>query len=305
MKVVNVKDLAQVTIGISVAIGYFDGMHLGHQQVITCGVVNGKVHGLKSVVITFDKSPKMVLGHSKEEGAITPTSEKVRLLASMGVDYVLILPFDEALLAMSPEEFIEKYLIRLNAQYVSVGFDFRFGHLGAGDVNLLKQQQEFTLAVTSKAAVKGVKVSTTDIKEKLKAGDLEGAAFLLGRPFTVSGRVISGKKLGRTIGFPTANLQLDSGYLMPLRGVYHTVAVIEGRRYLSMTNVGTNPTVEKGEVLHIETHIFDFDYDVYEKEMRLEFVSKIRNEMKFPNLDALVKQLEQDKKFVKNLQIEA
>ena len=293
MEVVNVEKLMKNKEKLAVAIGFFDGIHLGHQKVITHATRFAKENRTKSMVITFDRSPKVALGFAKNDGYLTPMNEKLRILEEMGVDYALI--FDATLLNMSADEFINEYLLKIGVCYVSVGFDFRFGRSGDGDTELLRRHGGFKVNVSAPVLMAGTKVSTTAIKQYLIKGDLDLVNKMLGRPFSVSGKVIYGRQLGETIGFPTANIKLAENYLLRLRGVYATASYIDGVRYVSMTNVGYNPTVNLANDLSIETHILNFDGDIYGETLRIDFIEKIRDEIKFDGIDALIAQLEKDR----------
>ena len=301
MEVMNVEKLRGLKEKFAVAIGFFDGVHLGHQRVINHVIRYAKENQVKSVVITFDKSPKVVLGNAPGDGCLTPTDEKLRILEEMGIDYALILKFDATFLNLSADEFISEYLLKIRTCYVSVGFDFRFGQGGAGDTKLLQCRNEFKVEVSEAVQMAGVKVSTTQIKKYLKMDDLDLANQMFGRSFSVSGKVGYGRQLGRTIGFPTANLKISEDYLFPLRGVYVTVSHIGDDSFMSMTNIGFNPTTNFQESVSIETYIFDFDADIYDTQLRIEFLSKIRDEVKFDGLDELIDQLEKDKRIVESM----
>jgi len=303
MEVINVEKLRGHKEKFAVAIGFFDGVHLGHQKVINHVTRYAKENHVKSIVITFDKSPKAVLGNAPNDGCLTPINEKLRILEEMDVDYALILKFDATFLNLSADEFINEYLLKIRACYVSVGFDFRFGQGGAGDTEFLLARDEFKVEVTEAVKMAGIKVSTTQIKKYLKMGDLDSANGMFGRAFSVSGKVGHGRQLGRTIGFPTANLKLTEDCLFPLCGVYATVSHVDGTSFMSMTNIGFNPTANFQESVSIETYIFDFDANIYDKQLRIEFLSKIRDEVKFDDLDELIAQLEKDKSTVESLLI--
>jgi riboflavin kinase/FMN adenylyltransferase len=303
MEVVNIKKLRNLEEKFAMAIGFFDGIHLGHQKVINNAVDYANENHVKSIVITFDRSPKVALGYAMDEGYLTPTDEKLRLLEEMGVDYTLVLKFNDSLLSLSADAFINEYLLEIGTCYVSVGFDFRFGQGGTGDTERLQRCGAFKVDVSEPVLMAGAKVSTRSIKKYLKMGDLDIVTQMLGRHFSVSGEVVYGQQLGRTIGFPTVNLKLDGDYLFSLRGVYATVSYIDGIRHVSMTNVGYNPTMNLVDDISIETHIFNFDQEIYGKKIRVEFIGKIRDEITFNGIDKLIAQLEKDKLAVKSMSI--
>jgi len=295
MEIVDIEKLKNSNEKLATAIGVFDGVHLGHQLVINNAIRYAKTNNAKSMVITFDINPKIALGNALEDGYLTPTDEKLRILKEMGIDYALVLKFDSSLSNLSADEFITEYLLKIGVCYVSVGFDFRFGQGGAGNVELLLSHDEFKVDVSDAVLMDEVKVSSTRIKKCLKMGDLDSANLMLGRCFSVSGKIVSGQQVGAKIGFPTANLKLSDDYLFPLRGVYHTISHVDNSRFKSMTNIGFNPTANLRESISTETHIFDFEENIYGKQLRVEFLHKIRDEIKFNNVDELIAQLERDK----------
>ena len=296
MKVLTICELRKQQEPLAVAIGFFDGVHLGHQQVIGNAVKYAKANDFKSVVMTFDRSPKA------ETGYLTPLDVKLQLFSELGVDYVLVLEFNDVLKQLPADDFIEAYLVALGVTFISVGFDFKFGHLGIGDTHLLQSRDAFQVAICEPKLMDGEKVSTTSIKESLAMGDLVAVRNMLGRDFSVNGTVVYGRQLGRTIGFPTANLQLDEQQFLGLRGVFATNVHFNGEVYRGMTNIGFNPTANLQEQLTVETHIFEFEADVYDRRLQLVFLEKIRDEVKFDGLDALVVQLEKDKIIAQNVQ---
>ena len=299
MKLINTNS------GMAVAIGFFDGVHSGHQAVILNAVSYARENGVKCVVITFDRSPKIALGQNiSNDGFLTPDNERKRLFYTLGVDRVMVLPFDKMLQLMSASDFVHKYLISEKVRYVSVGFDFRFGHGGLGDVDYLREfVKDFEIDVTPQIVISGEKISSTRIRDFLKCGKLEQANMMLGRCFSISGEVVYGRQLGRTIQFPTANLRPDGDYFALYPGVYATITHVHGRAYASMTNVGNNPTFNFTHDISIETHILDFDVDIYDEKIRVEFVQMIRNEQKFDDIQELILQLKADADYVRTLDI--
>ena len=295
MKVLDVKDLSELEEKFAIAIGFFDGVHLGHQLVINNAISYAKENHVKSLVITFDRSPKIVFGTVENEGYLTPIDEKLRILKEMGVDYTLVLKFDATFFNLTADAFINEYLLKIGICYLSVGFDFQFGQGGTGNTDLLLRHGGFKVKVAKPLMMDGDKVSTTRIKNCLKIGALDLVNQMLGRHFSVNGKVVYGRQLGSTIGFPTANIKLNEGYLLSLRGVYATVSYLDDASFMSMTNIGFNPTLNLQESVSIETHIFDFDANIYGKHLRIEFLEKIRDEVRFNNLDELIIQLEKDK----------
>lgn len=303
MEIVNIESLKNLKEKFAIAIGFFDGVHLGHQFVINKAISYAKENNAKSMAFTFDRSPKVALGNALNDGYLTPIDEKLRILNKMGVDYAIVLKFDSSLSSLNADEFIDEYLLKIGVCYVSIGFDFRFGQGGAGNTELLRCHNDFIVDVSEPVLMAGSKVSSTRIKKSLKMGDLNIANHMLGRNFSVSGEVVRGRQIGETIGFPTANLMLDEDYFLPLRGVYGTVSHVDGARFASMTNIGFNPTANLQASISIETYIFDFNADIYGKQLRIEFLNKIRDEIKFNNLDELIAQLKRDRNAVESMSI--
>lgn len=296
VEIKTVSELSELNKQFAAAIGFFDGVHLAHQQVIRTAVEKASEKAFKSLVVTFDRSPKA------DSQFLTPLTIKLQLFAELGVDYVLVLTFDEILKQLTAQDFITNYLVRLGVGFVSVGFDFKFGHLGVGNIALLQNQSTLAVAVCEPKLMDDKKVSTTRIKKSLQFGDIGAANAMLGRNFSVQGKVVYGQQLGRTIGFPTANVQLDEQQFLGLTGVYATRVTVNGQIYSAMTNIGYNPTANQQNELSVETNIFDFAADIYGERVQIEFLQKIRNEMKFAGIDELVSQLKQDQKIAENTQ---
>lgn len=283
--------------GIVLAIGEFDGLHLGHREVISRAVgIAGRL-GLQAAVMTFDPHPREVLGQEKYAHHLTPLPQKLELLADSGIDLAYVVRFDAAFAAISPRQFVEDILIRLNVRAVVVGFDFRFGHKGAGDADQMRRLGEgrFEVEIVQPFHLNGMKVSSTTVRACLEAGELGHAEQLLGRRYALTGTVVHGDARGRQIGFPTANIALDAAYFMPCNGVFAASLEWEGKRRFGVVNIGTRPTFE-GEAGHrsIEMHLFDFSDSIYDRSVRLELISFIRSERKFASVDELVAQIKQD-----------
>ncbi|WP_141500735.1 bifunctional riboflavin kinase/FAD synthetase [Paenibacillus luteus] len=283
---------------LSIAIGHFDGVHRGHQNVIRQAVAQAKEAEMLSAVLTFDPHPKEVLGQGDQYyRCLTPLEVKTALFAELGVDLVFIMRFDQEFASVSPERFVDEVLRILRAKQVVVGFDFNFGHRGSGNAEALQRlgQPDIAVHVIEPLYEDGKKVSSTYIREALEVGDLELAERLLGRPYEVKGIVIHGDKRGRTIGFPTANLQFNAPYIAPRIGVYAMIAWIGDKAYPGVLNYGLKPTFNKDDLLPVmEAHLFDFHGDIYGEQMRLQLISFIRAEKKFNSIDELVQQIQTD-----------
>ena len=276
------------------ALGFFDGVHEAHTSILTCCVEYARAHGLKSVALTFEKSPAEYFG--KKIQYLTSLPHKVELMYSLGIDEVVTLPCNEETLSLSPEAFVDKILIQeLNAEALFCGFNYTFGKNAGGNTTVLTalcRERNVDVIVMPRMTDDGVTVSSSEIRNALSKGDIALANRLLTRPFEVRGRVFEGKKLGRALGFPTANIYPYNMPSLPY-GVYATKTVIDNIEYTSVTNVGVNPTV-KDDNLRIETHVTDFDGDLYGKDIRVKFFSFLRSEHKFASVEELKAQIASD-----------
>ena len=280
-----------------VALGNFDGIHKGHQEIIGRTVKEAEAAGLKSAVFTFSNHTSSILKNVPKVKNILYPEDKLRILEEMGVDYVFNIPFTEEILRMSPEEFIEEILVnRFNIREAYCGFNYSFGYKASGTPEVLMHEglkHGFGIHVQEPYVIDGVVVSSTYIRQLIEEGRMEEAAKFMGRMYSVSGEIIVGNKLGRTIGFPTCNILVDDTMITPPNGVYITTCTIDGVTRSSVTNVGVKPTIGTYEK-NIETHIFDFNEDVYGKQIRVDFIKHTRGEQKFDGLNALKKQIESD-----------
>ena len=284
----------------SLAIGFFDGLHKGHQTVIGQAIEKAKALGIRSAVMTFDPHPSHVLGEGKNKiGYITPFEEKKRLLRSMGVDTVFVVKFDKSLASLQPAMFVDIFIKKLSVKHVTAGFDFTFGSKGAGTMGEMADlaNGEYGTTVVGKITDENDKISSTRIRELLSQGNVEDAALLLGRDFRTIGTVINGEKNGRKLGFPTANVGPPESSILPANGVYAVHFLVDGLSYDGVCNVGVKPTFNNPDVKGpmVEVHILDFDGDLYGKEVAVDWIEHIRDEKKFESLDALIAQIAQDK----------
>lgn len=288
--------------GQTIAIGDFDGVHVGHREVIGRAVREGKKRGLPSAVMTFFPHPREVLGSPIYSTWITPLPRKLELLEELGLDAVYVVEFNMALAALPPAAFVREVLIPLRVKAVTVGFNFTFGHKGAGTSSMLKQlgENSFDVDIVEPRLVDGDRVSSTSIREALAAGDVEKVTAYLGRPFTLSGPVVAGDGRGRTIGVPTANVAISERCVRPANGVYAIQAVVEtgplaGGTYDGVMNVGFKPTFHDSLPEPTwEAHLFDFQGDLYGQRLKVTFRSRIRAESKFSSVDALIEQIGKD-----------
>lgn len=290
---------------ISVAIGHFDGVHRGHQNVIREAVNFAKANNMLSAVLTFSPHPKEVLGQGEHYfRCLTPLARKTELFDALGVDLAFVMRFDLQFAALSPDHFVSEVLLPLGVRHAAVGFDFTFGNRGTGNAEMLRELGGSDLSVHIEAPLyeNGAKVSSTYTRESLESGDLDMAGTLLGRPFDVTGTVVHGDGRGRTIGFPTANLELHDPYVAPRLGVYAITAWIDGFEYDGVLNHGMKPTFNKSDVMPVmEAHLFDFDRDIYGKEMKVQFRHFIRPEQKFGSIQDLIAQIAADSDKARNL----
>jgi riboflavin kinase / FMN adenylyltransferase len=278
-------------------VGVFDGVHLGHKYLIARLVAAAKERHMQSGVITFRRHPREVLSPSLMLPRLTDPQQKVELLKQEGVDAVVVLSFDGEMSSISARDFVVLLQNKLRMKGLVVGPDFALGKNREGDIDTLRkmgQEMGFDITVVSPKRVSRAIVSSTAIRKAMAAGDVKKVNSMLGRPFSLIGRVVSGSHRGGSqLGFPTINLDVDANQALPPDGVYATRTHIDGKTYQSMTNVGTRPTFG-GESRTIESHILDFQGDVYGHEARLDFIGRLRDEVKFESVDALKKQIAKD-----------
>ena len=281
-----------------VALGNFDGVHLGHQVVLRRAVEEGRERGLRVVAATFDPHPRAVLGPREPPRLLTTLDLRREALLRYGADEVRIIPFDLTLSRKTPREFVEEVLVaEIGAAVVVVGENFRFGHKAAGDVGDLKDLMGVhggeALAVPIKSEDGKAAINSTRIRELLAAGEAREAGMLLGRPYVLRGEVVKGDGRGRSIGYPTANVLPDPMLVVPARGVYAGLVNIDGGWHAACTNVGLAPTFGRGED-RVEAHLLDFDEDLYARVVDVSFVERIREEKKFSCVEELVEQIGRD-----------
>lgn len=284
--------------GSSLTLGNFDGIHVGHQTLLLRTVEKAKELGIPSVVVTYYPNPSVVLGKKPNFKYLSSESEKEELIRGFGIDYLLVLDFTLTLSKMTAEDFLEQIMMNtLHARHIVIGYNHFFGAERRGDFTLLdknKTKYGYTVELREAVLKKDSKISSSLIRGFLDKGEMEEAKILLGRNYHISGTVVEGAKRGRTIGFPTANLQIPNDKLLPSVGVYACFVKIDGKDHKGMVNIGFNPTFD-GLGFHVEVNIFDFDENCYGKEIELEMVKKIREEQKFDGIESLKNQLNLDK----------
>ncbi|MUK89869.1 bifunctional riboflavin kinase/FAD synthetase [Ornithinibacillus sp. L9] len=285
------------------AIGFFDGIHKGHQRVIQTAVEEAKQSGMESAVITFHPHPSVVLNKEKKHVKyITPMREKKEVLTRMNVDRLYIITFNKELSSLSPEDFIDHFIIGLNIKHLVAGFDFSYGHKGKGNMNVIGDHAKglFTYTTVDKVINEGEKISSTRIRKLLDQGNVEKVQELLGRPLSISGKVIEGAKRGREIGFPTANIEINSDVLLPKPGIYAVKVIYKNTPYEGMASLGINPTFTADRVdLSLEVNIFDYNNDIYGEELQLQWFKFIRDEEKFDSVEELIDQIHHDEKVIR------
>lgn len=302
MKILTLEDMQNRTHTSAVTIGNFDGLHLGHRQLIRLLVKRAQALECPSVVVTFSPHPVQVLRPELGLRRLFPIEDLVSQLEQERVSETLIIPFDNQLSLTSASDFLENTIIAgLNPKHFVIGYDFRFGRERSGDIALLKRlgmQYKFSVERANEYQFEGQTVSSTLIRQSLKAGDVQLAAQLLGRPFSITGKIVKGRQLGRSIGFPTANFDRIKETL-PGTGVYICESNLSGKSVGAIANIGYRPTVEKDEVrgvAQLEVHYLDFAEDLYGKQLNLRFLHRLRDEIRFENLAELSNQIEIDEK---------
>lgn len=287
----------------AVAIGKFDGIHIGHRALLQC-IINKKKENMRAVVFTFSPSPEEFF-RGQLLPAIDTAQEKRDNFAKMGVDILIEYPLTKESAAISPQSFMEDILFNgLNAGYVVSGRDLSFGNKGAGNADMLQAfaaEKDFVYEMIDKVCIDGNEVSSTSVREAVVKGDMEKVCRMLGRRYCVGGEVVHGKALGRTIQMPTINIIPAKEKLLPSSGVYATVTLIDGREYPGVTNIGVKPTVTDEKVVGVETHLFDFDENVYGKYVVTELVSYIRPEKRFASVEDMLTQIKADCVYAKDV----
>ncbi|MCQ4636548.1 bifunctional riboflavin kinase/FAD synthetase [Anaerovorax odorimutans] len=297
MKIFNSLDEIENIEETVVALGNFDGVHKGHQQIISRTVKSAEAAGYKSAVFTFSNHPKNLMADKIVVKNILYADEKAKIIESLGVDYMFNIPFDRHILTMDPIDFIDGLLIdtfRMRQAYC--GFNYRFGYKAAGNAEILMKEgmkKGFGIHIQEPYEIDGNLVSSTFIRNLIQEGRVDQCMKYMGRLYSIGGEVVVGNKLGRTIGFPTSNIMIDETMVTPSNGVYVTYCTYNGVRYPSVTNVGVKPTIGTYHK-NVETHIFNFDKELYGKNIRVEFLEKTRDERKFESVEALSKQITDD-----------
>ncbi|MFV9509809.1 bifunctional riboflavin kinase/FAD synthetase [Tepidibacillus sp. LV47] len=280
-----------------IAIGFFDGVHLGHQRVIKRACEIARTRNLACGVMTFYPHPKQVMGIKDKIDQITPLQSKLKQFETLDVDFTYIIQFTKEFANISPEIFVKQVLLKLNVQGIVVGFDFTFGYKGMGTPKTLMELSQglFTVDVIESYDYKGKKISSTRVRNRLLSGDLKEVRSLLGRNYSIHGKVVQGDQLGRAIGFPTANLELLEDYLILKNGVYVVKVYVQGKSYAGVMNIGYKPTVKQNlKTPTYEVHLLDFNGNLYGQILEVELIDYIRGEKKFTSVDELKQQIQKD-----------
>lgn len=284
-----------------VTIGTFDGVHIGHRAIIQQIIAKAREVNGESILVTFEPHPRMVIGVSEKPISLLQTlEEKIAALQQLDIDNLVVVPFTKAFSEISASDYIKDFLVRhFHPHTLVIGYDHRFGNQRNGDFNMLermKQEYHYILEEIPMKEIENSAVSSTRIRQALAAGDVQKAALYLTRPYTLSGQVQQGAQIGRTLGFPTANILPDSEQkLIPAIGVYAVNVFHHGQSYQGMLNIGFRPTVTQSNQAAIEVHLFDFNQTIYGEHLQIEFMARLRDEQKFASLEELTSQLASDR----------
>lgn len=280
----------------AVTIGKFDGLHLGHQKLFD-RVLAQKENGLSAVIFSFDPVPEAFFSGKAVKGLMS-REEKLAAFERMGIDVLIEFPLNKETAATEPEYFVREYLAnKLKAAVIIAGTDISFGNRGAGNASLLRELSKecgYQVEIIDKVSIDGEEVSSTLTRETVRKGDMKKAALLLGSPYSICGVVAHGRQLGRKLGMPTVNLLPPEDKLLPPNGVYYSYVWFQDRQYPAISNVGYKPTVSDGQVIGIESYLYDFTEEIYEKEITVELLAFKRTEMKFDGVEALKEQMSRD-----------
>ena len=282
----------------AICLGYFDGIHLGHRELINKTIKEAKEYNLTPTFLTFDPDPNFVLGFKKKNELIMPLEDRFKLVKELGIEDIIVLKFDEESMNLEPNEFIDYLINTLNVKNITVGFDFSFGKRGKGRVKDLLALDNIKVNVIEELKVNDKKVSSSFIIEDIKNGNVENLKDTLGQLYSIKGTVIKGLGNGKKLSFPTLNIDPLDEYVEPKYGVYAVKVKLKGNEYLGMANIGFHPSISELDKALLEVHLFDFNEDVYGEKVTCTFLSYIREERKFPSLKDLINQLDYDKKLI-------
>lgn len=288
----------------AVTLGKFDGVHMGHQKLISIVKEKAEKENLLSVVFTFDKLPLSICPQ-KNQHFITTNTERRMFLEGQGLDAEIEYPFTAELVNTEPEDFIKNIIIeKLHAKYVIVGTDYRFGRERAGNARMLLEKGPaygFETIIVEKERYQDREISSTYVREELRLGHMETVNVLLNRPYSIYGVVSKGKQLGRQLNLPTMNIYPPDSKLLPPNGVYASITCLDGRKYYGVTNLGVRPTVDDSPLLSVETNLFGYEGDAYGHYIEVQLMHFLRQEMKFDSVETLKKQMESDASFAREM----
>lgn len=305
MQIIDAMNKRENNYATAVALGNFDGIHVGHQHLLKDNIYKGNNSKLKPSVLIFRNHTKTVLTSDKNLGVdiLTSYEQKMKILEELGIEIVFVMDFNKELMKLSPDMFIKNILLeRLNSKLITIGFDYRFGYKAKGNSSYLQRLGKlngFSVNIIDPIYVEDEVASSTHIRNLIRVGNIEKANRFLGRNYCITGSVISGSSRGRKLGFPTANIDLDDRYVLPKTGVYKTYTYIGNKKLISLTNIGYNPTFDEKE-LKIETHILNFNDNIYGCRIDIEFIEFMRDDMKFNKVEDLVNQMNRDLLYIKS-----
>ncbi|WP_446899519.1 bifunctional riboflavin kinase/FAD synthetase [Clostridium sp. LBM24168] len=283
-----------------IALGSFDGLHIGHMSLVNKAIQLAKCNNAKSMVFTFKSHPRTIINKDAGPKILMSNENKLDVLKNAGLDIINMASFDHEFMKIDPEDFVLRLIKSYNALGIVVGFNYKFGYKNMGNIDMLKelsQRYGFSLDIISPVKYNGETVSSSLIRKIIsETGDMQKARDMLTRPFMMNGSVIRGKHLGKKLGFPTANISLNKRFLIPKEGVYFTIVKYNNKYYRGITNVGYNPTT-RDNALSVETNILDFSEDIYDKKLEIYFMDRIRAEIKFETLEELIEQMKHDRDY--------
>lgn len=299
----DVEDKYEISKETCIGLGNFDGLHIGHLALINTVIRLAEMCGYKSLVYTFTKHPENILRKKLFTPLLTTKSKKIELLSETALNYLYFDEFDEELSRMQPEEFVKKILVdKLKMKYAIAGMDYKFGYTGSGNIDTLKElgtKYNFKVIAIPPIKTNDEIAASSKIRKFINKGEMENVFEMLGRHYSITAEVVSGRRVGNTVGYPTANIEPEEYLILPKRGVYLTKTLLDGKFYYSITNIGYKPTFEEDEKITVETHIIDFEKDIYGKIIEVFFLLKIRDEKKFNNVDELKTQIKADMKMAR------
>jgi riboflavin kinase/FMN adenylyltransferase len=289
-----------------ITLGTFDGLHLGHQQIVDKVIQKSHNTGGRSFLITFDPHPRKVIPGRNDVRLLSTLEEKIMILQQMNLDNLFVINFTQEFSRQSPEEFVEKYLVAgIGLKEIIIGYDHHFGKGRDGNFYILQELgRKFNFAVTliPEFSVDGETVSSTKIRNSLLAGDVVKAGKMLGRPYSFTGKIVRGDGRGKKLGFPTANISVDNqDKLIPANGIYAAKCIVDNEKHFGLLSIGSRPTFHKDGIVIPEFYIFDFNRDIYERIMQVNMIEKIRDEEKFNSVDELIIQMKKDEEIGKEI----